>query len=47
MTCINLIASVESQITTSFVADTMSTTALDGTLTTMPPPIHAAQFSGK
>jgi hypothetical protein len=41
MTCINLIASVELQITTSLVAGTMSTTAFDGALTTMPPPMHS------
>src|SRR5262249_38380901 len=47
MTYINLIASVESQITTSLVADTMSTTAFDGAFNNhATADAFAAQFSG-
>jgi hypothetical protein len=47
MTYINLIASVESQITTSLVADAMSTTAFDSAFNNhATADAFAAQFSG-
>src|SRR5262245_4153411 len=36
-----LCAALESKITTSLAAETMSTTTFDGALTTMPPPMHS------